>query len=87
MTKVVRTVCIDAEVWNDAKMKCESISGTINDLLIQWLTTAADIQERSKIQMALAEKEKMRIEMEKMRQELEEIKKVQSKNKIIRVIE
>jgi len=83
MVKVTRTVNIDLDVWEKAKLKTDSISSTLNTLLRKWVETVEDketLKQSEKLKSDLSIKE---IELAKLRAEIDKYKKENERKRII----
>ena len=87
MSKIIKTISVDGDVWAKAKLRTESISGTINFLLTRWVETEAEIYEKNKIETVKIELEQAKSAMAAMQQQLDAMKVEQNKRKVVRVLE
>lgn len=78
--KTTRTISIKYEVWEKARLKTDSVSGTIERLLEKWVEVTPDRDDAPKIEKLKAELLQKSAELEKLKQEKE---KEEKKNKVL----
>lgn len=84
--KVTRQITIDSEVLLKAKMKTNNVSGTINELLRNWVETSADEAVRTEKEKIKSELELLKVEMAKKQKEIDDMKKKEEDRKPVLVL-
>lgn len=86
MSKTIKTISIDEDIWVKVKEKTDSVSGTINFLLTRWVENEAEDYEKNKITKFKLELEKKNAEMAIMQKKMEEMKKEAERHRIVRSV-
>lgn len=83
MGKIIRTITIDEENWLAAKRKTDNLSGSINELLENWIkvTKDRDMEDRVKANLKI---EELKLELAAKEKKLQEIEKEKKKIKILK---
>lgn len=85
--KTAVTISIDNEIMAKTRLRTDNISGTIQELLKEWIKNAPEIQEMNEIKKIKLQLQQKEAEMANMMKKINDYEEEKAKRKTVMVLQ